>query len=151
MHGVDGKKKESMELTKTENLIESLEVVDRGVKLILPASATIEQWFEVLAHGILRADRLQWAIGEWFLLGEDKFGDEAYQMLEHLKYSKSTLLTYTWVVKSYGRTERNHQVPFDVYQSCAGIEDHFERDNLIEAISKSRDEYPREIYREGVS
>ena len=121
---------------------------ERTRTISLPSNIGYEEWLELLAIGVHKADRIQWAVGDLFNLGVDMFGEEAYQAAEFLKYSRHTLETYGYVARRYGRTEREHNVPFDVYQACAGIDEPLERDNLIESISKAKEEYPKEVYRE---
>lgn len=66
--------------------------------------------------------RLQWAIGDFVLLGERLFGERSYQAFENLNISEEGLREYTRVAEKVPRSRRRKELPWSTHRAVASLD-----------------------------
>lgn len=62
-----------------------------------PGPFTFEDWEPVGLHLATMTRGLQFAVGDWLNIGEDKLGEVAAQAIDHAHWSEATVRVYRWV------------------------------------------------------
>lgn len=87
---------------------------------ILPAGLTWDRWAEI-GRTLFRIQRSHlWWIGDWFVYGEDQFGDNAYQ--EVPGYASETVRNAVWLAKRFPPEHRRPELSFSYHQAVASTE-----------------------------
>jgi hypothetical protein len=105
----------------------------------LPETTTFEEWQEIGQMLQSRAKAIMWLIGDWFLFGEDRFGELAAQSIaDDTGYSAKTVQQAAWVCGRFLLSRRLEDVSFSTHMAIAGVEDEAKRYELLELAAKER-------------
>ena len=112
-------------------------VTPRGLQL--PSRLTFEDWqsagqiLQVIAGASL------WWIGDWYLFGEERFGELSAQAIGgDTGYSPRTVQQAAWVCGRFPFSKRLENVPFSTHMVLAGVKDEVKRDELLALAAKER-------------
>jgi hypothetical protein len=89
----------------------------------------------VRTYGSMAADGL-WALGDLFIFGERKFGEQYAQALEPLKYSEKTIGNAMWVCSEFPPSRRHKALTFNHHMAVAALEPDSREAILSEAEKK---------------
>lgn len=93
---------------QTVNLGTNFQITPNG--LDVRGKPSIEA-FAALGETLRTLDKsLQFAIGDFFKEVEERFGEEASQLLDHTGWSEETLRTYRWASKQIAKQDRRLDV-----------------------------------------
>jgi hypothetical protein len=122
-------------------------VTPRGLQL--PGELTFEDWQSVGQTLQVIAGASLWWIGDWYLFGEDRFGESAAQAIgDDTGYSARTVQQAAWVSSRFPISSRLESVPWSTHMALAAVEDESERVRILELAAKER--WTREQARERV-
>jgi hypothetical protein len=94
--------------------------------------------------------RLQWAIGDFVLIGERLFGHRTYQAAENLEISEEVLREYVRVAERIPRSVRRPELPWSTHRAVASLEIPEQKRWLGIAVEKGLSHHAlREALREG--
>lgn len=102
----------------------------------LPAGLSFEQWQEAGDALVHVESGVQWALGEWWLYGENNFGEEAAQALP-LNYQLKTIQNAAWVASSIPASRRRVNLSFSHHAEVASLEP-AEQDRLLDLAEKDQ-------------
>lgn len=113
-----------------------------GLELV--RTPTFDEW-DQLGKWLRAADAsMAWLIGDWFLMGEAQFGEQASQAFDvgdatgATGWTEKTLTVYAWVCKRIPKERRRADLPFGCHQIVAGLEP-AQQDALLEAAATDPD------------
>lgn len=87
-------------------------------------------------YGNIITDGL-WALGDLFIFGERKYGEEWAQALEPLKYTEKTIKNASWVCNTFPYSRRHKALTFNHHAVVAALEPSQAESVLSEAEEKS--------------
>ncbi len=117
--------------------------------LQLPSGLTFEAWESVGRTLQTMVGAALWWIGDWYLYGEDRFGESAAQAIgDDTGYSARTVQQAAWVSSRFPTSSRLESVPWSTHMALASVEDESERVRLLERAATDR--WTREQAREQV-
>lgn len=99
--------------------------------LDLPEDLNFEQWCEVMAN-TLRINRTSlWWVGDAFVYGETRFGDDAYQAVED-GYASETVRQAERISKEFPPRNRLPQLSWSHHREVLVVKDEGQRRELLE-------------------
>ncbi|MDH5561342.1 MAG: hypothetical protein OEY59_10875 [Deltaproteobacteria bacterium] len=103
--------------------------------LHIPENTTDFQWQEI-GKGLSKMDKaIQWAIGDWFLFGEKKFG-EIFELAEDITgYKKGTLINFKAIASKFSPSRRRDELSWNHFQAIQALPEK-KQDQIIEAAIK---------------
>jgi hypothetical protein len=115
----------------------------------LSPDTTFAEWEEIGQLLQTRAKAILWLIGDWYLFGEDHFGEDAAQAIgDDTGYSARTVQQAAWVSSRFPISSRLESVPWSTHMALASVEDESKRVRLLELAANER--WTREQAREQV-
>ena len=99
---------------------------------------------EMFGESLRTLDRgIQFALGDYFRYIEDRFGEQASQILDHTGWSESTLRTYRWTAEKIAvETRRMDRLSYRHHQLVAALPPLAQRKWLTEAAEGNGDGKP---------
>lgn len=93
----------------------------RRLVLELGSDLSFDDWAAVGARIARIAGGAAWALGDWLVFGERRFGERYRSALEvtHLDYQ--TLRNYAWVARSFPPARRHEQLSFQHHAEVAAL------------------------------
>jgi hypothetical protein len=92
-----------------------------GMGLDLPADITWDEWVD-LGDGLVQIERnLKWALGDWWLAGEARFGEVAYQAAP-MDASGETVRKAAWVCERIPVVRRRTDLTFGHHDAVASLD-----------------------------
>lgn len=82
---------------------------------------SFEEWAR-LGENLQRMDRChKWWLGDWWHLGEDKFGNEAWGAFNTDLYDETTISNYQWVSAAIPPKHRRPELSWSHHREVAGL------------------------------
>jgi hypothetical protein len=98
-----------------------------------------EDWQSVGQTLQMIAGASLWWIGDWYLFGEDHFGELAAQAIgDDTGYSARTVQQAAWVCGRFAFSKRLEDVPFSTHMVLAGVKDEVKRYELLALAAEER-------------
>lgn len=106
------------------------------VSLTLP-DLTIIEWLQAGRSLVAMKNSINWWLGDWLVYGENKFGDEIYNYLNHdLAYK--TILTIKKVCRAFPPDKRKGELSFSHHAVIAYIKDDEERFKYLDVAIEEK-------------
>lgn len=99
-------------------------------RLTVDPDITFDEWAGLMASTTRMAESVQWWLGDVYLFGEAKFGEEASQALDASGVAFKTIQNYAWVAKAIPAYARVDGVSWSVHAELASLPES-ERDLLL--------------------
>ena len=117
--------------------------------LLLSDAITFDEWAQCGQElwGLKQA--VQWAVGDWLLAGERKFGERYAQALDETRYSYGSLRNIAWVAGQFPREHRQGSLSWSHHMAVAGVDEPARFELLDRALDEgyTRDELRTEVKR----
>jgi hypothetical protein len=81
-----------------------------------------EDWIKELDSMFYSDNAIQWAKGDLFLYGEEKFGEKFAQAVDTIRYNPQTLANIMYVCRAFPPSERRPNLVFSSHAECASLE-----------------------------
>ena len=93
----------------------------RRVDLELSADMSFDEWASV-GHRIARIHNgAAWALGDWLLFGERRFGERYRSALDATNLGYQTLRNYAWVARCFAPSRRRERLSFQHHAEVASL------------------------------
>jgi hypothetical protein len=93
----------------------------RGVVLELGPDMCFDEWAAVGQRIARISSGSAWALGDWLLFGELRFGERYRSALEATKLDYQTLRNYAWVARSFDPVRRRPALSFQHHAEVAAL------------------------------
>jgi hypothetical protein len=117
------------------------------VGLSFPEDLRYEEWEDAGLRLVRIADSTAWCLGDWLILGENKFSDRYRRAADSVGLDYQTLRNYAWVARKFQISRRHPDLSFQHHAEVASM-DSEEQDRwlgLAEEKGWSRNQFRREI------
>lgn len=104
--------------------------------LLFSETITLEEWVRCGDELWVLKQAAQWAIGDWILKGEHKFGETYAQALDETKYSYGYLRNVVLVARRFPREKRVGAVSWSHHAAVAKLDDEASEDLLLRAAEE---------------
>lgn len=109
-----------METTSNEVALKRVVLTETGLEL--PPAITFDEWQAAGRELWYRASRCMFLLGDWLILGEERFGEKYAQALEGTGYALKTLQNAAYVCKKVDPTiRRPGELSFGHHKAIAGL------------------------------
>src|SRR5438874_5939790 len=88
--------------------------------LTLPPDLLFEEWQQIGDNLERATSSLAWAIGDWWVYGDRRYGERAKAAAES-RFEIRTLMNYGWVARSIESSRRREDLSFGHHQCVANL------------------------------
>jgi DNA modification methylase len=97
----------------------SYELVQNGLNFA--PNVTYEEWERDVRGLIIVKQKIDWALADALAFGQERYGEEASQVLDDTPFATQTLWNMAWLARAIPREIRNDNIPFFVQAEVAGL------------------------------
>lgn len=91
------------------------------VGVVVVGEPTFEEW-QSLGDGLQRLGHaLKWAIGDWLLAGEHRYGEKYTAAVEATGWENQTLRNLKWVASKFELSRRRDNLPWSTHEAVAAL------------------------------
>jgi hypothetical protein len=117
------------------------------VGLSFPDDLRYEEWEDAGTRLVRIADSAAWCLGDWLILGENKFNERYRRAADNVGLEYQTLRNYAWVARKFQLPRRRPALSFQHHAEVASMDVEAQDRwlSLAEENSWSRNQFRRQI------